>query len=317
MPRFPVYNAGVKPAVFFLLACALPAADLRIGIVGTDTSHVPAFAKMLHDESLGAKVVAAWKGGSKDFEASATRVDQFAVELQAKYGVEIVPDLNTMLGKVDAVMLESVDGRVHLEQARAIIAAKKPVFIDKPLAASLDDAREIARLAKAAGVPWFSTSSLRYGAIGAHAKFSDTTGAAVWGPGTIVPQFPLDLSWYVIHPIEVLYTILGRGCVSVSRTSTANGDVIVGRWQDGRIGTVYAARPNADYGAVVFRGHEVTDLHPKKGEASEYRPLLLEIVKFFQTGKPPVDNEETLEIMAFMDAGLRSKQQGGAPVALR
>ncbi|MDE3164463.1 MAG: Gfo/Idh/MocA family oxidoreductase [Acidobacteriota bacterium] len=307
----------MKPALFLALACALPAADLRIGIVGTDTSHVPAFTKMLHDESLGAKVVAAWKGGSPDFEASATRVDQFAEELRAKYGVEIAPSLDAMLGKVDAVMLESVDGRVHLEQARAILAAKKPVFIDKPLAATLEDAREIARLAKAAGVPWFSASSLRYGAIGAQAKFPDAIGAAVWGPGAIVPQFPLDLSWYVIHPIEVLYTILGRGCVSVSRTSTENGDVIVGRWKDGRIGTVYAARPNADYGAVVFRGHEVTDLHPKKGAASEYRPLLLEIVRFFQTGKPPVDNEETLEIMAFMDAGLRSKQQGGAPVALR
>jgi predicted dehydrogenase len=295
----------------------LPAADLRIGIVGTDTSHVPAFTKMLHEEALGAKVVAAWKGGSKDLPQSATRVDQFAEDLRTKYGVEIVPELAAMLGKVDAVLLESVDARVHLELARQVIAAKKPLFIDKPLAATLEDAKEIARLAKAAGVPWFSTSSLRYGAIGEAAKFADTTAATVWGPGTILPQFQLELSWYAIHPIEVLYTIMGRGCETVSRTSTANGDAVVGRWKDGRIGTVYAARPDADYGAIVFHGKEVADLHPKKGAASEYRPLLLEIVKFFQTGKPPVANEETLEIMAFMDAAQRSKQQGGAPMALR
>jgi len=312
-----VYNAVVKTALLFAFACVLPAADLRIGIVGTDTSHVPAFTKMLHEEALGAKVVAAWKGGSKDLPQSATRVDQFAEDLRTKYGVEIVPELAAMLGKVDAVLLESVDARVHLELARQVIAAKKPLFIDKPLAATLEDAKEIARLAKAAGVPWFSTSSLRYGAIGEAAKFADTTAATVWGPGTILPQFQLELSWYAIHPIEVLYTIMGRGCETVSRTSTANGDAVVGRWKDGRIGTVYAARPDADYGAIVFHGKEVADLHPKKGAASEYRPLLLEIVKFFQTRKPPVANEETLEIMAFMDAAQRSKQQGGAPMALR
>jgi hypothetical protein len=312
-----VYNAVVKTALLFAIACVLPAADLRIGIVGTDTSHVPVFTKMLFEESLGAKVAAAWKGGSKDFAQSANRVDQFAEEIRTKYGVEIVPELPTMLAKVDAVLLESVDARVHLELARQVIAARKPLFIDKPLAATLEDAREIARLAKAAGVPWFSTSSLRYGAIGAAAKFPDATGAGVWGPGTIVPQFPLELSWYVIHPIEILYTILGPGCETVTRISTPTGDAITGRWKDGRIGAVYASRPDADYGAVVFRGKEVVDLHPKKSAASEYRPLLLTIVQFFQSGNPPVANEETLEIMQFMDAAQRSKQQGGIPVALR
>ena len=294
----------------------MSAADLRLGILGTDTSHVPAFTKTLNEESLGARIVAAYKGGSKDLPQSATRVDGFADEIRTKYGVEIVPGIATLLSKVDAVLLTSVDARVHLEQARQVIAAKKPLFIDKPLATTLEDAREIARLAKAAGVPWFSTSSLRYGAIGSNVSFPDVTGAAVWGPGTILPQFQLDLSWYVIHPIEVLYTILGRGCETVSRTSGPNGDVIVGRWKDGRIGTVYAVRPDADYGAVIFRGKEVVDLHPKKSAASEYRPLVLEIVKFFQTGKPPVPNEDTLEIFAFMDAAQRSKVQGGRPVAL-
>jgi hypothetical protein len=303
-----VYNAVVTAALLL--------AVIRVGIVGTDTSHVPAFTKMLNDEALGVKVVAAWKGGSADFPQSANRVEGFADELRTRYGVEIVPDLAALLSKVDAVLLESVDARVHLQLARQVIAAKKPMFIDKPLAGTLEDAREIARLAREAGVPWFSASSLRFGAVAGQAKFADVTGAETWGPGTIIPQFPLELSWYVIHPIEVLYTILGPGCESVTRTSTPNGDVIVGRWKDGRIGTVYAARPDADYGAVIFHGKQVTALHPTKSEASEYRPLLLEIVKFFQTGKPPVPNDETLEIMAFMDAAQRSKQQGGSPVPL-
>jgi hypothetical protein len=128
---------------------------------------------------------------------------------------------------------------------------------------------------------------------------------------------PLDLSWYGVHATEVLYTILGPGCQTVTRATGPNGDAVTGRWKDGRLGTVYVARPDADYGALIFRGKEVSDLHPKKSAASEYRPLLLEIVKFFQTGTPPVSNQETLEIFAFLDAAQRSKEQGGKPVDLR
>ena len=135
---------------------ALFAADLRVGIIGTDTSHVPAFTKVLNDASApghvpGARVVAAWKGGSPDIESSRTRVDGFAEEIRTKYGVEIVPDIPTLLSKVDVVLIESVEGRPHLAQARQVIAAHKPLFIDKPLASTLEDAREIARLARRPG----------------------------------------------------------------------------------------------------------------------------------------------------------------------
>ena len=305
------------------VAVVVPAADLRVGIIGTDTSHVPAFAKLLNgdaaaaDHIAGARVVAAYRGGSKDIEESAYRVDHFAEEIRTKYGVEIVPDIATLLGKVDVVLLSSVDGRVHLEQARPVIAAHKPLFIDKPLAATLDDAREIARLAKEAGVPWFSSSSLRFGAIGTAMKLPNLTGALTWGPGPFEAHHPLELAWYAIHPVELLYTIMGTGCESVTRIAGKDADVIVGRWKDGRIGTVNAVRPYSDYGAIAFRGRESVESHPKAGAATDYRPLVAEIVKFFQTGKSPVPNEETLEIFAFMDAAQRSKEQGGKAVTLR
>ena len=302
-----------------LLAAALaaPGADFRLGIIGTDTSHVPAFTKILNGEGTGMRVVAAYKGGSKDIEESSRRVDQFAEDIRSQFGVEIVPDIRTLLSKVDGVLLSSVDGRIHLEQARPVIAAHKPLFIDKPLAATLEDAREIARLAKEAGVAWFSSSSLRFGAIGSSMKFSDTTGAETWGPGPFEPHHYLDLAWYAVHPIETLYTIMGPGCQTVTRISGADAEVVIGRWKDGRIGTVRAIRPYSDYGAVVYRPKEVVESHPKSGPATDYRPLVTEIVKFFQTGKPPVSNDETLEMFAFMDAAQRSKEQGGKPVPLR
>ncbi len=308
---------AVVPLLVAFVAVSF-SADLKIGIVGTDTSHATAFTKLLNDPQAaghvpGARVVAAYKGGSPDVESSASRVDKFAQELQEKWQVEIVPDIPSLCGKVDAVLLESVDGRVHLDQARQIIAARKPMFIDKPLASTLQDAREIDRLAREAGVPWFTSSSLRWSEIVTGLAGPGITGVDVWGPGPLEAHHQLDLSWYAIHPIEMLFTLMGTGCMEVSRTYSEATDIVVGRWKDGRIGVVRAVRPYGPYGAVVFRGEKASQSSPDA--KSDYRPLVVEIVKFFQTGKPPVSNEESLEIFAFMDAAQKSKPDG-RPVKL-
>jgi len=295
------------------------AADLRLGIVGTDTSHVVAFTSALNDASSrnhipGARVVAAYKGGT-DLPVSANRVEKFAAELQSKWGVEIVPDIATLCQKVDGILLESVDGRIHLQEVKQIVAAKKPMFIDKPLAATLEDAREIARVAAQAGVPWWSSSSSRFGDVAVKMKYADANAVINWYGAPLEPQFPLDLAWYAIHPIEQLYALMGPGCVEVTRISGRGGEVLVGRWKDGRTGTVYALRSGGASGAIVFRPKEVVQSDP--GMGGSYAPLVREIVKFFQTGEIPVSNEETIEIFAFMDAAQRSKAAGGQPMRLR
>jgi len=320
-------------AVFILLLCAaVMPAQIRLGIIGTDTSHVSQFSKILNDSLSpdhvpGAIIVAAYKGGSPDVESSASRVNNFAEELRTKWKVKFYPDIPTLCKNVDAVLLESVDGRVHLEQVKPVLAAHKPVFIDKPLAATLADAREIARLAKQSGTPWFSASSLRYGEIGTQMKSPNIQGVVTWGPGPLEAHHQLDLSWYAIHPIELLYTLMGKGCVEVTRTVTEDADVITGKWADGRVGTVRTERPYGEYGAVVFRtmpkdakGNarvKVEQSTAKMAAGNSYRQLLVEIVKFFETKEPPVSNDETLEIFAFMDAAQRSKEAGGTPQKLR
>jgi hypothetical protein len=308
------------PALLLVSCVSAFSADIRIGIIGTDTSHVIAFTKALNDPANkdhipGARIVAAYKGGSKDIPHSIDRVDKYADELKNTWNVEFVPDIETLCKKVDAVVLESLDGRVHLAQAKPVIAAHKPLFIDKPLASTLEDAREIASLAKAANVPWFSTSGLRFGTIATSMKFDDATGVITWGPGPIEEHHQLELAWYAIHPIEMLFTMMGTGCEEVTRITGTDADEITCRWKNGKIGTVRALRPYGEYGAVVFRPKSVVQ-SPEK-VAFSYLPLLNEIVKFFQTGKPPVANEETLEIYAFMDAAQRSKAAGGKPMKLK
>lgn len=300
---------------------SLFAADLRIGIIGTDTSHAGAFTSILNDPAhanhiAGARVVAAYKGGSKDVKESWSRVDKYADELHTKYGVEIVADIATLLSKVDAVLLESVDGRPHLAQAKLVIEAGKPLFIDKPLSSTLDDARAIAKLAEAKGVKWFSSSSLRYADFLIDLKNKGPVkGAIVWGPGPLEEHHQLDLSWYGVHTVEMLYVLMGKGCVEVSRTFSEDAEIITGKWKDGRVGTMRTLKPYGDFGAVAFYEKGLAQ-SPEKTKFS-YLSLLQQIIPFFKTGQVPVDNAETLEMFAFMDAAQRSRAAGGKPMPLR
>jgi hypothetical protein len=294
------------------------AADLRLGIIGTDTSHAPAFTEVLNNAAsknhvAGARVVAAFKGGSPDIDESRDNVEKYAAELKDKYQVEIVSKIADLCPLVDGILLESVDGRPHLEQFRQAAKCGKPVFIDKPLAASIEDARQIARLAAELGIPWFSSSTLRYTDI-VKLKSADMTGAIVWAPGPLEPHHVLDLSWYGIHGVEMLYTLMGTGCLEVTRTHTGSADVVVGRWKDGRLGVVHLERPYSKYGAVVFR--DKTQLAAIDDLSFNYANLVAEIVQFMVTKKPPFPNAETLEIFEFMEAARRSKDEGGRPEPL-
>ncbi len=308
-------------AVLCVLSVSSRAADvLKVGIIGADTSHVPAFTKMLNapdaeGDLAGFKVVAAFPGGSDDIPSSKDRVGKFTDELKAM-NVEIVDSVEALVTKVDVVLLESVDGRPHLKQALPVLKAKKPIFIDKPVAGSLADAVEILRVAKELNVPCFSSSSLRYAPSMAGAssdpKVGKVVGCTVWGPCALESHHP-DLFWYGIHGVESLFTIMGPGCESVSRVQTKDFELAVGVWKDGRIGTFRGVRaPKTDYGATVFGSIGIV---PVFGGGS-YKPLVIEIAKFFKSGKPPVSAEDTLEIYAFMEAADESKRQGGKQITI-
>lgn len=294
---------------------------LRAGIIGLDTSHVVAFTSVLNSpkakpEVAGIRVVAAYPGGSPDVESSRTRVQGFTSQLKEKYGVEIVDSIDALLGKVDVVLLESVDGRPHLAQVEPVFKARKPVFIDKPVAGSLADAVKIFQLAEQYGTPCFSASSLRYSPpirnLVDNAALGEIVGCDAFGPCSLEEHHP-DLFWYGIHGVEALFTVMGTGCVSVTRVQTEGTELVTGTWDKGRVGTFRGIRKGkSDYGVLAF-GTKGISLGQGSGG---YEPLLVEICKFFRTGKPPVSAKETVELFAFMEAADESKRRGGVPVTL-
>ncbi|SFG40599.1 Predicted dehydrogenase [Pontibacter chinhatensis] len=296
-----------------------PRRGKRIGIIGLDTSHSIAFTKTFNapdagPEYGGYKVVAAYPHGSKDIEESVARIPGYTEEIQ-KYGVKIVNSIKRLLSDVDVVLLETNDGRLHLDQALQVIKAKKTLFIDKPMTASLSDAIAIFEAAEKANVPVFSSSSLRFMANVQEVmqgKYGKVYGADTYSPATLERTHP-DLYWYGIHGVETLFSVMGKGCKSVTRYYTEGVDVVVGVWADNRIGTFRGIRAGkTDFGGNCFAEKGIVSLGPFAG----YNPMLVEIAKFFDTGKPPVSPDETLEILAFMDAADESKKREGAPVTL-
>lgn len=319
-----MFRLTLAIALALLVPLSARSADkppLKAGIIGLDTSHVVAYAQMLNNPKAQGvlshvRIVAAYPGGSPDIDASKSRLEGYTKTLREKYQVEIVDSIDALLQKVDVIFLESVDGRPHLEQVRPVFKAKKPVFIDKPVAGSLADTVEIFRLAKESGTPCFSSSSLRFSkgirAVRGNPKFGDVLGCDAYGPCSLEPHHP-DLFWYGIHGVEILFTIMGPGCESVTRVQTKGSEFVTGKWKDGRIGTFRGIRQGkTDYGAMVFGSKGVGP----SGGFTGYEPLAIEVCKFFETGKAPVTAEETLEIYAFMEAADESKRQGGKPVTI-
>ncbi len=304
--------------LLFMLTGSLQAKELKLGMIGLDTSHVVAFTKILNDSGhsqhvKGAKVVAAFKGGSPDIPASRDRIDRFTKTLVEDHGIKLYPSIEELCKNVDAVLLESVDGRPHLKQARPVIEAGLPLFIDKPLAGSLKDAVAIFELAKKRKVPVLTSSSLRF-AKSTLAVRAGSIGKVIQcethSPCSLEPHHP-DLFWYGIHGVESLFTVMGANCLSVKRGKTEDGKIeVTGKWTGERTGVF---REGKGYGgkAIGTKGES------EVGKYDGYAPMIREIVSFFQTGKPPVSLEESIAIYAFMEAADESKRRNGKEVFLK
>lgn len=314
--------AGVGPMVVAAeMAEGLSEGEkIRVGLIGLDTSHAGAFAKIIREAAAGSpasklQVVAAFPGGSPDIPSSFDRLEGYTKEMKAS-GVEIVESIEALLTKVDAVILHSLDGRTHLRQAAPVFASGKRLFIDKPLAADLADAIAIAELGAKTNSLWFTSSSLRFTpTIYRYRERADRKilGAHAWSPCALEPHH-VDLSWYGIHGVEALYTAMGVGCEQVTRTKSDGTDVVVGHWQGGRIGVFRGIRNgSAGYGLTVFGA----DFIENDAKYEGYEPLVTQVAEFFAGSVPPVSPEESVEIMAFIQAAQKSSDGGGVPVLVK
>lgn len=294
---------------------------IRVGIVDFDSSHSIEFTRRLNHQGIaeeqwveGARVVIGCALPSAITEPE--RVEQYVRIFTEELRLPLVTRPEEMIGKIDAVLIESVDGSVHLERARPFLEAGIPTFVDKPFACSVRDAREMIALAEKRKTPLFSSSSLRYAPEvtalqEAAAETGRVLGCDAYSPAATHPRNP-GLFHYGIHGVETLYAVMGPGCESVRTVSEKDAEVTVGRWKDGRLGTMRGTRAGShSYGFTAFCEKKVVPT--VIGTRFIYRELLRRIVAMFQSGRPPLDPRETLEIVAFIEAALHSERENGIP----
>ena len=303
-------------------ASKTPAEDhqvIKIGIIGLDTSHVPSFTKAFNQEPAdprmqNCRVVAAYPHGSRDIESSFSRIPKYT-EAVRELGVEVVESIDDLLDRVDCVLLETNDGKPHLDQALKVFRSGKRVFIDKPVSSDLTGVLAIFQASDYFEVQMFSSSSLRYtdGAQLVHnGELGRVYGCDTYSPCKFEPSHT-DLFWYGIHGVEPLYACMGSGCDSVRLESTEAAEVAIGKWSDGRIGIFRGIRlGKSGYGGTAFCEKGIQSIGPYQG----YQPLVVQIANFFRTGIVPIEPEETIELYAFMQAAHESKRKGGTAVAI-
>ncbi|MDB5388710.1 MAG: hypothetical protein JWM11_4356 [Planctomycetaceae bacterium] len=334
---------------FFGQETRVEAADpIRIGILGIDNFGSVAYTEFLNRPRAegvfaGVRVVAAYPIGSDNYPDSANLAAMWKKQLLEMYQkpadpkdavppIEMVDSVDELLKRVDAVMIFSMDGRLHLPQATAVLKAHKPLFISRPLASSAADAVAILKLAEEMKTPCWSSSQHRYSGgfsgMRNHPEVGKVIGCDVYG-GYSVKAPEADKFTQAIHSLETLVTIMGPGIKQVSCTSTPTTESITAVWNDGRVGTYRGIKEGAvKYSATVFgdkgvstagiygHGVPVNGVVPTHDKYVGYEGLATEIAKFFKSGQVPVTAAETLEIFAVMQAAEESKAKNGAPVPL-
>ena len=348
MIRFCSVVAVAAWALILSVGSASAEDPVRVGILGFDNYQAVEYVAFFNNPKAegdldGLLVTAAYPVLSEDYPQSKELTERWKEQMLRWYQkpdspqgtappIKIVNSTEELLKNCDVVMIWSLDGRLHLQQATEVLKAGKRLFIGRPLAHNVEDAVAIYKLADELGVPVWSCSQHRYspGFIGMrnHPEVGKVLGCDVYG-GYDTKAAEADLFIRPIHSIETMYTIMGPGCVKVSCTSTPSTESYTCVWEDGRVGTYRGIKQGAvKYSATVFgdkgvstagvygHGVPVGGIVPTKDKYMGYGGLAIELAKYLKGGDAPVSVEESLELFALMEAAEQSREKNGEFVPL-
>jgi predicted dehydrogenase len=286
---------------------------LSIGIVGSDNSHALAFASLLNNEQLAgddARATCIWgaeKGRTQEVAAKAN-IDR------------TVASPEDMIGLVDAIFVEDRHGGLHAEHALPFLERGIPVFVDKPLACSLEDCGRIIAAANANNTFVTSFSSLR--------TCASTTALAeqVAGIGRIRScQFagPCDFEsiyggpyFYATHTVEISLRLVGEDVRSISAVRSGNMVAANVIWANDTLGTyTFIGDAEPHFHATLFGTHGMVsgEILPNH---EGYRTACGLVLEGLTTGKRPLTDEELVRPIAIVQAMEQSLAKNGATIEI-
>jgi len=289
--------------------------QIRVAIIGLDTSHSTAFPQLMQDPSTPEKLQVK--------ELRAVSCMRFETPFQGKEGLDkrqaylesigipVTENFDEAVADCDAIMLEINDPSLHLEYFEKCAPLGKPVFLDKPFADTVENMQKIMDIAQKYNVRFFTSSSLRFDMdLCAALKVApERKRATIWGPiGKAAAGS--DVVWYGCHSFEMLQTVMGNGATEVAGYKDESGYVFQVKYADGRRGTVELT-PGSSFGALLRDEANNCVTVNVTGEVPFYFMLLKEIVRFFN-GEEVVSLADSVEVMAMMEAADCSIASGKA-----
>ena len=223
----------------------------------------------------------------------------------------VVSQPEEVIGQVDAAIIATDDGNDHVRRARPFIEAGLPTFIDKPMATNIADLRQFVQWHREGRI-MLSTSGMRYAP---EMRLSDAQRAHL-GDLRWITSFTCK-TWerYGIHALEAVEPLLGSGFLTVQVHSDEGGDVMHLTHRSGvrlTIGALHDAY--GSFGAVHLYGTK-GDLALKLSDTyNAFRSQLVAFIDMLHTGTRPLPFDETVELMAVIIAGIRSREQNGAVI---
>ncbi len=259
-----------------------------------------------------------WPGSAGDgarFTHAWSRDPEFAVKVaEATRVPTVTASLAEAAESTEGAFVCDMWGEYHREQAMAFLSQGKPVFVDKPLSASAEDARVMIDTAREKGTVLSHCSSTRFdpSLIALRARMAEKIGR----PSIITVCAPCyqDLARYAVHGIEIMSMVTGgEQVVSVRNLgSGTRRHILVLEFADGASGLIHAWEGHA-YSVTVTgpKGQDVIAI-----TSNSYLPMVKAVLESFETGVPVVPYEEALQVIRVIEAGSLSQARDGAPVHL-
>lgn len=286
---------------------------IKIGVVGLDTSHSIEFVRRMQAPDCPAdqKVAGLRATACLRFETPFQNRDGLDARQKTLegWGVKVTESFEEAVADCDAIMMTINDAAFHLDYFRRCADLGKPIFLDKPMADTVAAGRMIFDLAAAKGLKVMSCSSLRYvtSLLEACRTIPQPAQASTFGPLGKAPAGS-SIVWYGVHAFEMLERAMGRGAASVTVVRDQMGVVCVVAYKDGRRGVVELAEGNYSYGGTLRGEGKAVAFVADMSRA--YTLQLIEIETFFRTGQMSLGLDDTLEVMALLDAAQQSLTRG-------
>ena len=282
---------------------------LRVGIIGLDTSHSIEFTRRMQApdcpqdqrvEGMQAVTCLRFETPFQDQQG----LDERQAQLEA-WGVSVIEDFDEAVSGCDALLMEINDPQYHLDYLARVACLGKPLFLDKPLADTMANGLQVCAIAAENSLRFFSASSLRFvpPLVQACKAVPDPLCCTVYGPLGRAPAGS-SIVWYGVHSFEMLQRAMGRGAQSLSTRKDGAGVVVTVDYDRGRRGIVELTDGAYVYGGCLRTSDKAVPYVVDMTRA--YSDQLVEIERFFRGAAPPLEVEDTLEVMAMLDAAERS-----------